>query len=898
MASLLRAVADAPGTQARGALAIDQLVGGKYRVVRPIGQGGMGVVYLARDERLGRDVALKLGTTVSTAALARAEREAQALARLSHPNVVVVHEVGEVDGRLFVAMEHVAGGTARAWLAQRRRSAREIITLYAAAGDGLTAAHAAGLVHRDVKPDNILVGTDGRPRVADFGLARAVDVADEAGAIVGTPAYMAPEQRTGGEVDARADQFAFCAALREALGAAAPRHVEQALRRGLAPTPADRWSAMAPLLAELRRDPAARRRRLAIGATLVAATGAAVAVPLTLRDRGPAPCGDAVAALTSTWNPARADQLGRGFTAAGGGPLWRELAGRIDGYAATWTRARVAACRATRVDGSQSEAMLDRRMLCLDGARAQLGAVLDAFTDATPRTVEQAAGAMALLPDPAACDDVARLERQAPLPADPAARVAIERTLDEIARARAATIRADTRDPVAAGDALVASAQATGWPPLVAQASRLRARFLRAKDRAAALAGYEQAAHRALEAGDDETAAWALADLGWDHAVNREAEAAQPWLDLARALWLRLGKPPAVGARLREGDAMRALALGDAAGGLAITREMVELNRRAFGDESYAVGNGHFAMAKALVNFGHYPEAVAEAKLALAPIEAAAGPDHPLTARYLDLLAEAELFAGDLDDAVIHADRALAIVDRWYGAADPHLINALDYAGTTRVQRASVAAGDEAGARAAFERELAILQQVDRPAAVADLETNLGNLEAQFGHPAEAIPHGERALAAHTRLLGADNPVILPDYLLLGEATRGVGRLVESERYLRAAVRIVEAGLGPTNPAVIRPRLALAQTLVAGARAADALAALAPLTALTAAGDLSPSTVADIELASAAAHYATGARGHARGRALATSARDRYAALGADQATARADAERWLAAHP
>src|SRR5207302_1743091 len=176
------------------------------------------------------------GSAGSAAALARIEREAQALARLSHPNVVVVYEVGLVDGRVFVAMEYVAGGTARSWLRESPRTAREILALYGAAGDGLAAAHAAGIVHRDFKPDNLLVGDDGRPRVADFGLARGlydpdappepdraplVDVTGT-GSIVGTPAYMPPEQLAGAAVDARADQFAFSAALWEALYGARP----------------------------------------------------------------------------------------------------------------------------------------------------------------------------------------------------------------------------------------------------------------------------------------------------------------------------------------------------------------------------------------------------------------------------------------------------------------------------------------------------------------------------------------------------------------------------------------------------------------------------------------------------------------------------------------------------
>jgi serine/threonine protein kinase len=228
------------------------VIDGAYRIERAIGEGGMGVVYLARDVRLERDVAIKLGSSVSTAALARAGREALALARLSHPNVVAVFQIGEVGGRLYIAMEHVAGGNARQWVAASSRGWREIVALYAAAGDGLAAAHAAGLVHRDVKPDNVLVGDDGRPRVADFGLARGAVSTDGApdaampssesvtqtGTILGTPAYMAPEQLAGEDLDPRADQFSFCASLWEALfgtrpfAGKTPQEIGAAIARG------------------------------------------------------------------------------------------------------------------------------------------------------------------------------------------------------------------------------------------------------------------------------------------------------------------------------------------------------------------------------------------------------------------------------------------------------------------------------------------------------------------------------------------------------------------------------------------------------------------------------------------------------------------------------------------
>ncbi|MCW5809037.1 MAG: serine/threonine protein kinase, partial [Deltaproteobacteria bacterium] len=205
-------------TPAGGVVPRGTVIDGQYKVERVLGEGGMGVVYLARDLKLDREVAIKVGIERSAAAIGRLAREAMALARLSHPNVVVIHQVGELGGRAFVAMEYVPGGTARTWCQGKGR--REVVALYIAAGEGLAAAHAAGLVHRDFKPDNVLVGADGRPRVADFGLAR-VQLAAGVGAgmtgALGTPAYMAPEQFGDGEVDARADQFALCASLWEAL---------------------------------------------------------------------------------------------------------------------------------------------------------------------------------------------------------------------------------------------------------------------------------------------------------------------------------------------------------------------------------------------------------------------------------------------------------------------------------------------------------------------------------------------------------------------------------------------------------------------------------------------------------------------------------------------------------
>jgi serine/threonine protein kinase len=228
----------------------------RYLIVDELGAGGMGVVYRAYDPDLGRLIALKLVRAgASSRATVRLVREARAIARLAHPNVVNVHDVGELDaGQVFIAMELVEGQRLRDWLSAPRLL-REIVDVFLQAARGLDAAHEAGLVHRDFKPDNVLVGADGRVRVVDFGLARewrdeesdeeSDDDLDEAptavlaegtrtrdagdstgdlarsitptGAAVGTPRYMAPEQHQGKDCDARADQFAWAVAFYEAL---------------------------------------------------------------------------------------------------------------------------------------------------------------------------------------------------------------------------------------------------------------------------------------------------------------------------------------------------------------------------------------------------------------------------------------------------------------------------------------------------------------------------------------------------------------------------------------------------------------------------------------------------------------------------------------------------------
>lgn len=297
---------------------------GRYVFLDQLGAGGMGVVCAAYDPKLDRKVAIKLiggSKSASNEARARMLREAQAMARISHPNVVQVYEITEVDGEICVVMEYLKGTTLRDWREATPRSWAEIVAVYAQFADGLAAAHAEGVVHRDVKPDNAIIDDEGRVRVLDFGVARTEAEVDReelralgesvpagehlrtrTGALLGTPAYMPPEQLHGRAVDARSDQFSLCVALFEALYGArpfrgdtwpelfaavttgeltappvateVPKWVQAIVVRGLAEEPSARWSSMEALAAELRDDPAVRRRRWAwrgLGAAIAAA---------------------------------------------------------------------------------------------------------------------------------------------------------------------------------------------------------------------------------------------------------------------------------------------------------------------------------------------------------------------------------------------------------------------------------------------------------------------------------------------------------------------------------------------------------------------------------------------------------------------------------------------------
>ncbi|TMQ07084.1 MAG: serine/threonine protein kinase, partial [Deltaproteobacteria bacterium] len=549
-----------------------------------------------------RKVAIKLVATRGHDERARqlVLREAQALARLNHPNVVTVYEVGTLpDGGLFIAMELVKGQTLRSWQAQPR-DWRDIVAMYIEAGRGLAAAHDTGIVHRDFKPDNVLVGDDGRVRVADFGIAFAVESArpgpaaadasgpgaggdagpeDErgmalattaAGDFAGTPGYMAPEQLAGTAIDARADQFSFCVALHEALHGerpaleaaeppprretepSYPRWLRDLVQRGLARDPSARFPSMTALLAELTRR-RERGRRLVLAAGLVAAAAIVAVSSAALSGRSdPPPCPLATDELAGVWDLATRQRSAvaiLGTAAAFAAPMWTSTSTALDRYARRWLDAQHAACEATHVRHIQSADLLDRRMECLASRRRSLAAAADVLQHRPDQAVGHAGEILGSLGDIELCADTGVL---LDLTSATAASAKPTRT---VARARAALVR----QRLASASALLATGDVAGATPVVAEAARLAGdldddtvraelQYFDAKlvlergDVAASVPLFDRAVALAIASHHDELAAdiWLTLALQVGERDLRPAEI-EPWLGQAESWLRRLG---------------------------------------------------------------------------------------------------------------------------------------------------------------------------------------------------------------------------------------------------------------------------------------------------------------------------------------------------------------------
>ena len=852
---------------------------GRFTVLRELGAGGMGVVYAAYDEQLDRKVAVKLLRGEpghdTTEGHARLLREAQALARLSHPNVVAVYEVGSFEDQVFLAMEFVQGQSLRAWLAAAPRPWRDVVRVFLQAGRGLAAAHGAGLVHRDFKPENAIVGDDGRVRVLDFGLARAPALAGEArptfepdapvrsstlasqltiaGAVVGTPAYLAPELWAREPADARSDQFALCVSLWEALygerpfrgetlqaladaichgeptappaGRRAPAWLHALALRGLEPDPARRFPTIDALLAALERDPERRRVRLLGGAVIVCVIALLGLGARNLSAARAERCTGGAAEIAETWGQVHKDRTRAALTASGlayaQGTADRVIAD-LDDYAAAWSAAHLDACEDTAVRGEQSQELLDLRMACLAGRRAAFAEVVALLDEADATTLEHAVQAVEGLPAPGACESPSYVRAEQRLPGSPDEAIRTATIRAQLERVRALS-NAD-RDHEA--DALLTTLEREE-PPAALRPELALQRAIVDRERehfAAARAGYERAYMLARAAGEDRVAREAALRLLT--LLDEDLQSRDLW-----RLWSRLAEVEVD----RTGDVLDRTALLYARGVLAINASEYEQALETLTLAHERCDREPRCRAAALSNnilikLGLTHERRGEAARALelyreahARYVAKYGPGHPQTAETLDDIGGAQQMLGEPEAALATAKQALELRLSAYGP-DSSLV-AVSYNNLAGLMMDL----DDLEKAAGYYRETArIEEKVFGPEStqLALTLSNLGSALYQLARYDEAREVLERGLAIQRARLGPDHVERMYSLASLGNVEHHGGRTADAELHLREARRIAELRLGGGHIHTAIIRESFAELLVTLGRAREAVALL------------------------------------------------------------------------
>jgi serine/threonine-protein kinase len=816
-----------------GSLIPGHVLAGRYTVLDKLGQGGMGVVIAAYDSRLDRRVAIKLlhrslKVEGEEGEEARLVREAQAMARLSHPNVVAVYDAGTLeDGSLFIAMEYVQGQTLRRWKKREPRTWRQVLEAYVAAGRGLAAAHAAGLIHRDFKADNVLVGQDGRVRVTDFGLARAQGAMDSSekgpapvrqapislpgssdptdlmvtarpsgswssvltlpGMFMGTPAYMAPELFQGRPADVRADLFAFCASLYEALfgqlpfrgstpteltraqlegkavappqASDVPAWVTRTVLWGLNPDPDKRPASMEPLLAALTDDPEVRRRTLLRRGSVAVAMACLAGLALWgwVRQEAPAAgCSRVPRQLEGVWDPqvrARVEQALLGTGLAYAPDTFSRVASVLDGYSGAWVRQRTEVCELVQQQAVQPQGLAVRREYCLERRRSQLRALTELLArgpdrELLPRAVQVAQS----LPPLEYCADAKALTAAVPPPEDPALRARSEELQQQLDTLEALLDTGKYKEGLARADELLKQAEQVGHAPPHARALFLGAL---ARDGAGDYKGAGEMARRAVS----------MAARGRELAVAARASGLLYFLAGYRearhqdAALLELGMELAV--ELADDDLIRA--------------------------------NASNSQGIILTELGRYEEARQKYERALALREKVLGPEHPLMTPPLNNLANILGDMGRYEEALRMHERVLSIREKALGPQHPDLASVLGNMGNAL---STLGRYEEALKR--HERALAIREQAlgaDHP-LVANTLTNLGDTLRILGRYAEAVKRHEQALALQEKKLGADHPRLAGTHFSLGADLEELGQYAQARRRYERALAIEEAALG------------------------------------------------------------------------------------------------------
>ena len=885
VAAMRAARGSRPETAADLELAIGSQIG-RYRVTAARGSGAMGHVLEAVDPDLQRTIAIKVIRHLDDDDDARALREGRALARLAHPGIVAIHDVGTWSGGVFLAMELVPGVTLRAWGAQRRPW-RQVVRAIADAARALHAAHEQGVIHRDIKPDNLLVGGDGRVRVVDFGLAIA---RDEQTTPAGTPAYMAPELVAGARADARSDQFALFVCLAELLGDKVPATLRATIERGRAAAPDRRFHDLGAAARALDSI-VSRRRRIAIAMLAVAAV-AVVGSTVAFAHRDSAPCSGGT--LAGIWDARRERAIATtfaGFHLPYGDAVSHTVNLQLSRYANSWLAMHEDACKATHVSHEQSAELLDLRMECLRDRAARLRTLAERFeTTRERRTVENAVALAGLLPSLDECANRELLMSPQKLPADPVGRARVAMLHERLLAVEAA--RNAGHDARAQVDAIVAEARAVGHLPTLARALLALGAVQMLHEPEAGFATLREGMRVAEQAhADDIRADGALSLVGFIAHRFKTGE------DLARAT--ELAKDGEASIRRIGGDPLRlghlkmnyavVLRMGDkAAESLAEHERAIALLGQAHASP-VEVATEEATMALALEDLGNYDRALHTLEHARSVLEPVLGPSHPKIAILLDLESDVLTVQGNPAEAKRRLDRAFSISDKLDhfddGPALIHLAQAYGGLGQHEQQLATA------------ERALAHYMKADGEGSlytVAALEEK-GTAQLALGHLDLAAATFQHTLEIRVKIFGPDDSDV-------AQSHRDVGGVHLRKRDFRAgraayreALRIDEA-VARTNLRLVVDLLGLARSDLGLRRYDDAIAEAERARSLCN-NEVEADQRAQVELALARGLWDSG-RDRARARKVATEARASAAAskLAAGKADV-AEIAAWLASH-
>ena len=874
------------------------VVVGRFELLEPLGAGGMGTVYAARDRQLDREVALKFlhaRVGVSPSDLRRLlRREAQALAAISHPNVVEIHTIEEVDEHVFIAMERVRGRTLRTWLAEMRPGPEAILEAFAAMADALDAAHRAGIVHGDFKPENVIVGDDGRAKILDFGLANQVSqiVAlsraddEEPGDTTstgGTIAYAAPEQLAGAPRDDRSDQFAFFVTLYEALTGVLPPQsaanesgdehelrlpLRRLVARGLSADPDDRWPSMASVRDRLRRR-GNRRVWVAVALTLGATGAAGLVVSLPARSSCSTP------ASSDAWNADVAEQMREAFVATGArgaeDAFVRARTG-LEHWAAAWS------VEARMLCDSPTEGREAMRT-CLESGQRSFASLVEVLRDPDPETVERVDDALRRLPAPRECDHPEG-DRLPPEVAD--------------AHAEARVLQAAGRYADGIEVLTEVGPQVDALGGLVRVRHRYRLGELLAEDGhyEAAIDNLTKCYHEAIELGDDAragaAAAYLVAVVG--ERQGRHDEGLE-WGRHAEAALGRVPPDPDVLAPLHNNLGGVHYRLGDFEEAHRRFKLAAELWTDVYGEDAVEV-------ASALDNLGVVLGELAQPEASLATIERAmaihlrhGGPSHPDVAISLHNSANILKRIGRYDDARPRMERALQIRRDSFGEDHPLVAQTL----TTLGDLASISTDYDA-AVGYYERAAGIVARTlpeDHPTA-ADPIISLGNVAFHRDQPELARRHYLRGLARLEAAFGEGHPNTTKVLANIA-ATYGVqGLLAESGEYYERVLKIYERTSGTDHPDVAITLKGLGTVRRLEGKPTEAVALLERSLTILQSSEQPAYQVADAQSTLAQALWDEG-KDRERALVLAEAARESFLASGPRGKPDLAELDAWLA---